>query len=111
MNGGQKPNSLTHNFVKILLFEDHAGRLSRVHELLMDCHLKEFRLDCVSTYVEAVRTLKTKSHDVCIIDSFEIGERARLADALRDECSVPFIVVTSDSATEVLVAIRHGAAD
>ncbi len=111
MNCGQEPSSPTHNVVKILLFEDHAGRLSRVHELLVDCHWEEFRLDWVSTYAEAVRTLKTNSHDVCVIDSFEIGECTRLADALRDDCSVPFIVVTSDSAAEVLEAIRHGAAD
>lgn len=105
------PSPHSPNVIKILLFEDLGGRPSRIHDLIADCNLEESQLDSASSYVEAVRALKSNSYDVCIIDSMEVSERARVAESLRANCSLPFIVITSDSAGEVLEAIRGGAAD
>ena len=111
MNRILTPSLRFPNGVKILLLEDDGGRPSCIREVLADCNLEELKLTCANSYVEAVRAINSNSHDVCIVDLIEGSARMRLTESLRAACSLPFIVITSDSACEVLEAMRGGAAD
>src|SRR6266542_6093398 len=102
---------VTQNPIRILFVDDNAGSLSNLHELLSSSDIKNFSLECVTTYIGALGSFSRKEHDVCIIDS-PAGNVPLLMGGLRRlDCSFPVVVLTSDSAAEVLAVMHIGAAD
>ena len=99
------------NSVRILLVGDVSGSLNRIHQLLSESDLASCYLNCVTTSIEIANRLRENSHDVCILDSIELKVGDFMAQAKSFGCSMPVIVVTSDSGVEVLDAIHAGVAD
>jgi PAS domain S-box-containing protein len=99
------------NSMKILLVGDGSGSLGRIHQLLSESDLASCYLDCVTTPIETADRFRENSHDVCIIDSIELKAGDFMARAKSLGCSVPVIVVTSDSSADILDAIHAGVAD
>jgi len=99
------------NPIRILFVDDNAGSLSNLHELLSRTDIKNFSLECVTTYIGALSIFIHREHDVCLIDSPGGNAAVLLAEVRRLGCSFPVVVLTSDSATEVLTAMHNGAAD
>jgi PAS domain S-box-containing protein len=99
------------NSVRILLVGDVSGSLNRIHQLLSESDLASCYLDSATTSVEIANRLRENSHDVCIIDSVELKAEEFMAQAKSFGCSIPVIVVTSDSSVEILEAIHAGVAD
>src|SRR6266508_4416946 len=99
------------NPIRILFVDDNAVSLSNLHELLSRTDIKNFSLECVTTYIGALSIFIHREHDVCLIDSPGGNAAVLLAEVRRLGCSFPVVVLTSDSATEVLTAMHNGAAD
>jgi DNA-binding NarL/FixJ family response regulator len=94
----------------VLLVDDNAANLSRIHDLLSKSGL-EFDLECATTHIAALNAFARNSHDVAIIDSPFGNAVSILREASTLDCSVPMIVLTSDSGREVSDAMRNNAAD
>ncbi|HEY7783268.1 MAG TPA: PAS domain S-box protein [Pyrinomonadaceae bacterium] len=90
--------------------DDNAANLSRIHDLLSKSGL-EFDLECATTHIAALNAFARNSHDVAIIDSPFGNAVSILREASTLDCSVPMIVLTSDSGREVSDAMRNNAAD
>lgn len=100
---------MAHKSHRILLVHDSAGNRSATRELLLQTDLVHFELDCVSTNF-ACEGFRHTHYNVCVVDSAGKGTQL-LEESLRLGFTTPIIMVTSDSASEVLDAMRHGAAD
>jgi len=99
---------MSHKALRILLVHDSADSRSATRELLLDTDLVQFELDCVSIN-SACERFRRNHYNVCLVDS---GKGVQLLEvALRLGFNTPIIVLTSDSACEVLDAMRQGAAD
>ena len=99
------------NSMKILLVGDGSGSLNRIHQLLSESDSASCYLDWVTNPIEIANRFRENSHDICIIDSIELKVGDFMAQAKSLGCSVPVIVVTSDSSVDVLDAIHAGVAD
>ena len=94
--------------LRVLLVHDSESR-SVTRELLLQTDLVEFELDCVSTNFACER-FRRNYYNVCLVDS--PGKGIQLLEvALRLDFNTPILMLTSDSAAEVLDAMRQGAAD
>ncbi len=92
--------------VKILLVYDPDGSRSEIRELLLKTDISEFKLDHVSTGFAGV-SFRPDYYNVCIIDSASAGP-GLLEESRRVGFTTPIIMLTSDSAYEVLNALRRG---
>ena len=99
---------MSHKSLKVLLVHD-SGTRSATRELLLQTDLVQFELDCVSTN-SACERFRRNHYNVCVVDSDGKGIQL-LEVSLRLGFTTPIIMLTSDSASEVLDAMRHGAAD
>lgn len=100
---------MSNKSLRVLLVHDSAGSRSATRELLLQTDLVQFELDCVSTNFACER-FRRNHYNVCVVDS--PGKGIHLLEAsLRLGFTTPIIMLTSDSASEVLDATRHGAAD
>jgi len=100
---------MSHKSLKILLVHDGPGNGPEIRDLLSKTDLTQFELDQVSTDV-AFRGFRRNYYSVCLIDSAVNGIWI-LEESQRIGFATPTIVLTSNSAYEVLSAMRHGAAD
>ena len=101
---------MTVSRLKILLVFDNDDSRSHVEEILRTSDIDEFRLESVPVQLIAQGEAINLDHDVCILES--VGFRAtQLIQTLKAALSCPIIVMTWDSGTEVLSALRAGAAD
>ena len=98
---------MSNKSLRVLLVHDSGSR-SATRELLLQTDLVEFELDCVSTNFAGER-FRRNHYNVCVVDSAGNGIHL-LEVALRLGFTTPIIMLTSDSASEVLDAVRHGAA-
>lgn len=97
--------------ISILLI-DHSTESERsVRELLAASDASNFKVHRVVSYREILKGFRSKSYDVCIIDS-GFGNGLRLFTQARGiGCVAPILLVTENDATEVLEAMRNGVAD
>jgi PAS domain S-box-containing protein len=91
------------------LIHDADGSPPEIHGLLLKIDIVQFEVDEMTTNLAFRRPLGSY-YDVCVIDSS--GKEILVLEALRQLCfEPPIMVITSDSAYEVLNAMRYGAAD
>jgi PAS domain S-box-containing protein len=100
---------MTQKALRILLVHHSAGTQSTTRELLLQTDLVPFELDCMSPNF-AGEGFRRNHYNVCIVDAPGKGIQL-LEESLRLGFATPIITLISDSATEVLEAMRHGAAD
>jgi PAS domain S-box-containing protein len=100
---------MSHRSLKILLIHDAAESRPEFRELLSKTDFAQFRLDYVSADI-AFRAFHRNYYHVCVIDSAVKGIWI-LGEARRAGFQPPIIMLTSNSAYEVLNAMHHGAAD
>ena len=100
---------MSHESLTILLVHDITGSRREIVDLLSKTGFAQFQLDSVSTDL-AFRGFRHNYYDLCLIDSAVKG--ISILKALRQVgFATPIIVLTSNTAHEVLSAIRYGAAD
>ena len=95
--------------LKILLVHDDAGSRTEISGLLSKTDIAQFELDCVPTNL-AFRRFRGNHYSVCLIDSALKGIEV-LEESRRVGFATPIIMLTSNTAYEVLNAMRQGAAD
>lgn len=100
---------MPHRSPKILLIHDGYGSRPDIRGLLVETDIVQFEVDHVTTEVAFRRPLRNY-YDVCVVDSPR-KEIAVLEALRRIGFDTPIMVITSDSAYEVLKAMRLGAAD
>ena len=100
---------MSYKLLKILLIRDATGTGPEIRDLLSKTDFAQFELDQVSTDV-ALRGFRRNYYSVCLIDSAVNGIWI-LQESQRIGFATPTIVLTSNTAYEVLNAMRHGAAD
>jgi PAS domain S-box-containing protein len=100
---------MSRKVLKILLVHDPTGSRPAIRELLSQTDFAQCELDYVSTDL-AFRGFRRNYYSVCLIDSAVKGIWV-LKESRRVSFATPTIVLTSNSAYEVLNAMRHGAAD
>jgi len=100
---------VSYKSLKILLIHDAIGSGPEIRDLLSKTDFAQFELDQVSTDV-ALRGFRRNYYNVCLIDSAVNGIWI-LQESQRIGFATPTIVLTSNTAYEVLNAMRHGAAD
>src|SRR2546430_12121954 len=100
---------MSHKSLKILLVHDGPGNGPEIRNLLSKTDLAQFELDQVSTDF-AFRGFRRNYYSVCLIDSAVKGIGI-LTELQRAGFATPTIMLTSNTAYEVLNAMRHGATD
>ncbi|HEY6802191.1 MAG TPA: PAS domain S-box protein [Pyrinomonadaceae bacterium] len=96
--------------LKILLVYDNDESRRQLEEILRTSDIEEFRLESVPAYLIMQDGALNSIQDVCIIES--VGCRAiQLIQGLKALLSCPIIVLSWDSGSEVLSALRAGATD
>lgn len=100
---------MSHRSLKILVVHDATGSRPEIRELLSKTDFAQFELDYVSTDL-AFRGFRRNYYSVCLVDSAAKGVWI-LKESRRVGFTTPTIVLTSNTAYDVLSAMRHGAAD
>ena len=102
---------MSYKSLKILLIHDATGSGPEIRDLLSKTDFAQFELDQVSTSTDlALRGFRRNYYSVCLIDSAVNGIWI-LQESQRIGFATPTIILTSNTAYEVLNATRHGAAD
>lgn len=96
--------------LKVLLLHEDVGSPKEISRLLNKTDLGEFELECVSASLMKLTGLSHSVYDVCLIDSTSDG-KSLLAELRRVASNFPTILLTENSASQVLDALHHGAAD
>ncbi|HEY8226984.1 MAG TPA: PAS domain S-box protein [Pyrinomonadaceae bacterium] len=95
--------------LKILLVYDRAESRDWVFDLLSRSDISAFQLDCIQPY-QLNTKVNAMTPDVCLVDS--ALEKSALFALMRGSgIRAPMVVLTGDSARDVLDALHHGAAD
>ena len=100
---------MSEKILKILLVNDDPFGRPRLRELLHQTDLAHVELDHLLTKV-GYCGFRPNYYNVCIIDSVH-GSISLLEESQRVGFATPIIVLTSNSAGDVIQAMRHGAAD
>lgn len=100
---------MSQKVLKILLVNDDPVRRPLLRELIHQTDLARVELDHLPTKV-ARCGFRPNYYNVCIIDSMERA-LGLLEESRRVGFATPIIVLTSNSANDVISAMRHGAAD
>jgi PAS domain S-box-containing protein len=100
---------MSYKSLKILLIHDATGSGPEIRDLLSKTDFAQFELDQVSTDF-AFRGFRQNYYNLCLIDSALKGIWI-LEESRRVGFATPTIVLTSNTAYDVLNAMRHGAAD
>ncbi|GAB2776177.1 hypothetical protein GCM10027275_19150 [Rhabdobacter roseus] len=100
--------------ISVLLVDDDEDDYLLTSACFKDLYQWNFQLTWCPTYQEAVECLRTCRHDLYVFD-FLLGDRTGidlLAEALKNECEEPIILLTGRGDEKVAVeALRLGAAD
>ncbi len=95
-----------------ILLVDHSLECERsVRTLLSELSTDQFQVKCGTGYRAILEGFRSQTADVCVIDSSVGNGLKLLAQARSIGFSRPIIVVTANDASEVVAAIRSGAAD
>jgi PAS domain S-box-containing protein len=98
------------NSIKILLVGDEGGRLESIQMLLNDTDLGRCVVDAVGPAETISRNCWRNRYDVCLIDSHD-NAMDLISEARGIGFTRPIIMLTSNSADDVLQAMRAGALD
>lgn len=97
-----------------MLVEDDEDDYVIIRDILSEIERREFELDWVSTYQEAMDEAASNRHDVCLMD-YQLGERDGIQltrDFSRCGFQAPIIFLTGLGSHDVdIQAMREGAAD
>jgi two-component system response regulator len=94
-----------------VLLVDHALENPRSIRKLLSVSGNDFKLTCVNSYREILQGFRSKTYDVCLIDSAVDNGLKLFAQARSLGCTAPMVIVTSTDARETIRAIRSGVAD
>ena len=94
-----------------VLLVDHALENPRSIRGLLSLSGNDFKLTCVNTYREILEGFRSKTYDVCLIDSAADNGLKLFVQARSLGCTAPVVMVTSNDAREAIRAIRNGVAD
>jgi len=95
--------------LRILFVHDAIGSWLEFRDLMSKTDFAQFELDYVTTDL-AFQAFHRNHYCLCVIDSPAKGIWT-LEDLRRADFATPIIVLTSNSAYEVIKAMHHGAAD
>jgi PAS domain S-box-containing protein len=90
---------------------DHAAEDPRSVRNLLPVVLAGFQLKFATNYREILEGFRSKTHDVCLIDSASGNGLRLFAQARSVGWEAPMILVTSNDAGEAIRAFRSGIAD
>lgn len=94
-----------------ILLVDHALENPRSIRKLLSVSGNEFKLTCVNSYREILEGFRSKTYDVCLIDS-AVGNGLKLSAQARSlGFTAPIVMVTSNDAHDAIRAVRNGVAD
>src|SRR5260370_34774181 len=102
---------MNNDATRILLIDDADPDRQSVRRALSETTTAEYNAECISSYVEALSSIRRNAHDVCIIDRAEGRGLRLLAEACGVGCTMPIVFVTSNDAGEPIKALRAGASD
>jgi PAS domain S-box-containing protein len=94
-----------------VLLVDHALENPRSIRKILAVSGNDFKLTCVNTYRKILEGFRSKTHDVCLIDSAADNGLKLFLQARSLGCTAPIVMVTSNDAREAIRAIRNGVAD
>ncbi len=94
-----------------VLLVDHALENPRNIRKLLSVSGTDFKLTCVNTYRKILEGFRSKTYDVCLIDSAANNGLKLFIQARSLGCTAPIVMVTSSDAREAIRAIRNGVAD
>ena len=94
-----------------ILLVDHALENPRSIRKLLSVSDNDFKLTCVNSYREILAGFRSKTYDVCLIDSATDNGLKLFAQARSLGCSAPIVIVTSSDVRESVRAIGNGVAD
>ncbi|HEY8227939.1 MAG TPA: PAS domain S-box protein [Pyrinomonadaceae bacterium] len=100
---------MSHRSLKILVVQDPHGSQPEIRDLLAKSKLGQFELDYALTDY-AFRSFRRNYYSICVVNSALNGIRV-LEESRRIGFATPTIMLTSNTAYEVLNALRHGAVD
>ena len=94
-----------------VLLVDHALENPRSIRKLLAVSGNDFKLTCVNTYRKILEGFRSKTYDVCLVDSAADNGLKLFLQARSLGCTAPIVMVTSNDAREAIRAIRNGVAD
>jgi PAS domain S-box-containing protein len=97
--------------IKILLIDHSLDCELSVRSLLSALPSDQFHVQVCSGYHSILGGFRSQTTDICVIDSGAGNGLKFLAQARSVGFSAPIVLVTSNEASEVVAAIRNGAAD
>jgi PAS domain S-box-containing protein len=94
-----------------VLLVDPASENPRSIRKLLSASSNNFKLDCASSYRSILQGFRSKTYDVCLVDSgVELGLKF-FAQARSLGWTAPIVMIASNDAREAIRAIRSGVAD
>ena len=100
--------------VNILLVEDDPDDYILIKDLLSRASPQAFDLEWVDEYDAGLEAIKSRRHDVCLLD-YRLGERDGLdllREALEIRCNIPIILLTGQADYGIdIEAMNAGASD
>lgn len=100
--------------IKILLIDDDEEDYILTKEIIQDIPIRQYKLDWVSNYQDALSAIMRKEHNVYLVD-YHLGAQNGLElikEAISKGCEAPLILLTGQGDLEVdEKAMRAGAAD
>lgn len=97
--------------IKILLVDHSLDCEPSVRSLLAALPADQFQIRSCSGYHAILAGFRSHTTDICVIDSGTGNGLKLLAQARSVGLSAPVVLVTANNASEVVAAIRNGAAD
>jgi PAS domain S-box-containing protein len=95
-----------------ILLIDHSLACERsVRSLLSALPADQFQVKRCAGYHAILEGFRDQTADICVIDSYAGNGLKLLAQARSVGLSAPIVLVTANDASEVVAAIRNGAAD
>ncbi|HEY8400966.1 MAG TPA: hybrid sensor histidine kinase/response regulator [Cytophagaceae bacterium] len=100
--------------IKILLVDDDEEDFMLTRDIIDEIPHRKYHLDWVSTYEEAMESIRKKNHDVYLID-YRLGAKTGIdiiKEAIASGCGCPLILLTGQGDIEIdEKATKAGAAD
>src|SRR5271157_4032392 len=100
--------------MSILIVDDDEDDYFLTHAILVDVYGDQVDVDWICSYEEAIETLLTGRHGLCLLD-YNLGARTGLEllrEALARGCRTPIIMLTGNADWDVDVqTMEAGAAD
>ena len=94
-----------------ILLVDHALENPRSIRNLFSAANTDFKLSYATSYRDILEGFRSKTFDVCLIDSAVDNGLRLYAQSRSLGCTAPTVIVTSGDAREAINAIRSGVAD